>query len=144
MSKSREPFEKLNCSILKPDSVLKTKSANKHNSERQLNVNEREVSETKPSLVFDYPQSRETVLGVTRKIELLNFESKYVSETRCNDALINSLHTTNALDVAHAGTVLQLGERNSNSFNPDSQMRNSVIATNESEWQTYLDRQGRN
>ena len=104
--------------------------------------NERDVSETKPSLLFDYPQSCGSVLGVTRKITPLNFESKFVSETRCKDTLFDPSHNTN--DVAHAGTVPQPGARNFNSFNPNSQMRNSVIATNELNWQTYLDRQSRN
>ena len=57
MSESREPFQKVNRLSFKPKSVLKSGSINKHNSERQLNTNERDVSETKPSLLFDYPQS---------------------------------------------------------------------------------------
>ena len=142
MSESREPFQKVNRLSFKPKSVLKSGSVNKYNSERQLNTNERDVSETKPSLLFDCSQSRGSVLGVTRKITPLNFESKFVSETRCNDTLFDPLHNTN--DVAHAGTVPQSGARNSNSFNPDSQMPNSVIATNKLNWQTYLDRQSRN
>ena len=121
---------------------MKTKSVHKHNSERQLYVNERDVSETKPGLLFDYTQSRGSVLGVTRKIAPIYFESKFVSETRCNDTLFDPLHNTSV--VVHAGTVPQPGARNSNFFNPDSQMRNSVIAMNELNWQTYLDRQGRN
>ena len=88
-------------------------------------------------------QSRKSVLGVTPKITPLNFESKFVSETRCNDTLFDPLHNTS--DAAHAGTTVpQPGARYSNSFNPNSQMRNSVIATNELNWQTYLDRQSRN
>ena len=142
VSESRDPFQKVNRLSFKPKSVLKSGSVNKHNSERQLNTNERDVSETKPSLLFDCSQSRGSVLGVTRGITPLNFESKFVSETRCNDTLFDPLHNTN--DVAHAGTVPQPGARNSNSFNPDSQMRNSAIATNELNWQTYLDRQSRN
>ena len=142
VSESRDPFQKVNRLSFKPKSVLKNGSINKHNSERQLNTNERDVSETKPSLLFDYPQSCGSVLGVTRKITPLNFESKFVSETRCKDKLFDPSHNTN--DVAHAGTVPQPGARNLNSFNPDSQMRNSVIATNELNWQTYLDRQSRN
>ena len=142
MSESREPFQKVNRLSFKPKSVLKSGSVNKHNSKRQLNINERDVSETKPSLLFDCSQSSGSVLGVTRKITPLNFESKFVSETRCNDTLFDPLHNTN--DVAHAGTVPQPGVRNFNPFNPDSQMRNSVIATNELNWQTYLDRQSRN
>ena len=142
VSESRDPFQKVNRLSFKPKSVLKSGSINKHNSERQSNTNERDVSETKPSLLFDYPQSCGSVLGVTRKITPLNFESKFVSETRCKDTLFDPSHNTN--DVAHAGTVPQPGARNFNSFNPDSQMRNSVIATNELNWQTYLDRQSRN
>ena len=142
VSESRDPFQKVNRLSFKPKSVLKSGSINKHNSERQLNTNERDVSETKPSLLFDCFQSHGSVLGVTRKITPLNFESKFVSETRYNDTLFDPLHNTN--DVAHAGTVPQPGARNSNSFNPDSQMRNTVIATNELNWQTYLDRQSRN
>ena len=142
MSENREPFQKVNRLSFKPQSVLKSGSVNKHNSERQLNTNERDVSETKPSLLFDCPQSRGSVLGVTRQIMPSNFESKFVSETRCNDTLFDPSHNTN--DVAHAGTVPQPGARNFNSFNPDSRMRNSVIATNELNWQTYLDRQSRN
>ena len=142
VSESRDPFQKVNRLSFKPKSVLKSGSINKHNSERQLNTNERDVSETKPSLLFDCSQSRGSVLGATRKITPLNFESKFVSETRCKDTLFDPSHNTN--DVAHAGTVPQPGARNFNSFNPDSQMRNSVIATNELNWQTYLDRQSRN
>ena len=142
VSESRDPFQKVNRLSFKPKSVLKSGSINKHNSERQLNTNERDVSETKPSLLFDYPQSCGSVLGETRKITPLNFESKFVSETRCKDTLFDPSHNTN--DVAHVGTVPQPGARNFNSFNPDSQMRNSVIATNELNWQTYLDRQSRN
>ena len=129
VSESRDPFQKVNRLSFKPKSVLKSGSVNKRNSERQINTNERDVSETKPSLLFDCSQSRGSVLGVTRKITPLNFESKFVSETRCNYTLFDPLHNTN--DVAHAGTVPQPGVRNFNFFNPDSQMRNSVIATNE-------------
>ena len=48
------------------------------------------------------------------------------------------------MDEDHVRTVPQPGARNSNLFKPDSQMRNSVIGTNKLNWQTYLDRQGRN
>ena len=54
VSESRDPFQKVNRLSFKPKSVLKSGSVNKHNSERQLNTNERDVSETKPSLLFDY------------------------------------------------------------------------------------------
>ena len=67
MSESREPFQKVNRLSFKPKSVLKSGFVNKHNSERQVNTNERDVSETKPSLLFDCSQSRGSVLGVTRK-----------------------------------------------------------------------------
>ena len=62
MSESREPFQKVNRLSFKPKSVLKSGSVNKYNSERQLNTNERDVSETKPSLLFDCSQSRGSVL----------------------------------------------------------------------------------
>ena len=129
--KIANPFEKVNYSSFKAESVLKTKFVNEHNSERHLNVNELDVLETKPSLVLDHLQSRESILGVTHKIASSNFESNYVSETRCNDTLFNSLHKANAMDVAHAGTVSQSGARNTSSFKLDSQIRNSVTTTNE-------------
>ena len=117
---SRETFEKVNHLSIKPNSILKIKSVNEHKSEKHLNVDVPDVSETMPSLMFDFPQSRESFRGVTHKIAPLNYESKYVSEPRCNDSFFNFLHYTYVMDVPHAGIDRRPGARSTNSFSTDS------------------------